>query len=274
MRHYLQMKEWINSLSGYCDYLQSRGQYSFERKKAMSLLQMTGNAFKKAANLLIKKARINRIRGDFYTIVPIEYKAAGSLPATWFINEFMRYLGQPYYCGLLTAAGLLGAAHQQPMVFQVITTKPVRPIEVGQVRIEFTYKKTIQAHFCQLVKTATGYMNVSTPEMTAFDLVRYMRAAGHIHHVATVLCELVAALQPEELAFFVEQGQVTVVDAQRLGYILDTLGLAISLEPLERALKCKRLNQRLLVTDGDQIVLEKNTRWHILVNEIMEPDEL
>lgn len=264
----------LSTLSDYLENLQSRGQYCFERKKAMELLQMTDNAFKKAAHRLMKKTKINRIRGDFYTIIPIEYKATGSLPASWFIHQFMQYLEQPYYCGLLTAAALLGAAHQQPMVFQVITTKQMRPIEVGQLRIEFSYKKTIQTHFYRSIKTATGYMNVSTPEMTAFDLVRYMRVAGHIHHVATVLCELVAELTPQQLALLVEQGDVPVIDAQRLGYLLDVLDLSIDLQPLEQALKSKTLNQRLLVTDGDKTILEKNQRWHILVNESVEPDEL
>jgi len=268
------MNDEFSTLPDYLESLQSRGLYCFERKKTMGLLQMTDNAFKKAAHRLMKKSKINRIRGDFYTIIPIEYKATASLPAPWFIHQFMQHLKQPYYCGLLTAAALLGAAHQQPMVFQVITTKQMRPIEVGQLRIEFIYKKTIQTHFYQPIKTATGYMNVSTPEMTAFDLVRYMRVAGHIHHVATVLCELVTELTPQQLALLVEQGNVPVIDAQRLGYLLDVLGLSIDLQPLEQALKSKTLNQRLLVTDGDEIILEKNQRWHILVNESVEPDEL
>jgi predicted transcriptional regulator of viral defense system len=268
------MKKDFSTLSDYIEYLQSRGQYIFERKKAMDLLQMTDNAFKKAAKRLVKKARIKRIRAGFYTIIPIEYKASGSLPASWFIHQLMQYLAQPYYCGLLTAAALLGAAHQQPMIFQVITAKQMRPIEVGQLRIEFIYKKTIQTYFYKPIKTATGYMNVSTPEMTAFDLMRYMRVAGHIHHVATVLCELVAELKPQQLAYLVAQGDVAVIDGQRLGYLLDVLGLSIDLKPLEQALKSKKLNQRLLVTDGDQTILEKNQRWQILINESVEPDEL
>ena len=65
-----------------------------------------------------------------------------------------------------------------------------------------------------------------------------------------------------------------MIDAQRLGYLLDVLGLSIDLQPLEQALKSKTLNQRLLVTDGDKTILEKNQRWHILVNESVEPEEL
>lgn len=42
----------------------------------------------------------------------------------------------------------------------------------------------------QQLKTPTGYMNVSTHEMTAFDLVRYVKSAGYLNHVATILSEL------------------------------------------------------------------------------------
>lgn len=45
----------------------------------------------------------------------------------------MKFLGQPYYVGLLSAAALHGAAHHQPQEFQVVTNKQFRPaVLVGQ----------------------------------------------------------------------------------------------------------------------------------------------
>jgi len=43
----------------------------------------------------------------------------------------MRYLDQPYPVALLGAATLHGAAHQQPMLFQVMTDRPSRPACAG-----------------------------------------------------------------------------------------------------------------------------------------------
>ena len=63
------------------------------------------------------------------------------LPATWFIDALMKHFSQEYYVGLLTAAALHGAAHQQPMTFQVITDKRTRNITVGELFIEFICKK-------------------------------------------------------------------------------------------------------------------------------------
>jgi hypothetical protein len=142
------------------------------------------------------------------------------------------------------------------------------------LHIEFIHKKTIKPYFYQIVKTATGSTNVATPEINAFELVHYMRVAGHINHVATVLCELVSQLQPKKLAQLVESGDVKVTTSQRLGYLLDSLNLSIDLQPLEQALKPKKPTQRLLVTDVDQPILGHNRRWHILVNESVVPDEL
>src|SRR3990167_1544425 len=135
------MKEEKTTLEQYIDSLQSRGTYWFLRQSAMQLLKLSSDAFKMAAHRLIKKDRLRRIRGEFYTVVPLEYRATSSLPATWFIDALMQHLHQKYYVGLLSAAALHGAAHQQPMVFQVITDKRTRMITTGRVRIQFLYKK-------------------------------------------------------------------------------------------------------------------------------------
>ncbi|MGH7573003.1 MAG: type IV toxin-antitoxin system AbiEi family antitoxin domain-containing protein [Gemmatimonadota bacterium] len=56
---------------------------------------------------------------------------------SWLIDDLMRFLEQPYYVGLLSAAAIHGAGYQQPMVFQVITDQPTREIRIGRQRIEF-----------------------------------------------------------------------------------------------------------------------------------------
>ncbi len=50
------------------------------------------------------------------------------------------------------------------------------------------------------IETETGAMRVSTPEVTAFDLVRFAPAAGHIGNVVTVLGELAERIDPQHLA--------------------------------------------------------------------------
>ena len=85
------MKEEFSTLLQYLEYLQSRGRYSFSRNEAIEKLCFTDNAFQLAVHRLIRKGSVKRIRSGFYTIIPLEYQTAGSLPATWFIDSLMKY---------------------------------------------------------------------------------------------------------------------------------------------------------------------------------------
>ena len=49
------------------------------------------------------------------------------------------------------------------------------------------------------IKGEVGYLPVSTPEETAFDLVRYSRQLGGLSQVATVLQELGEKLNGDKL---------------------------------------------------------------------------
>jgi predicted transcriptional regulator of viral defense system len=122
------------TLPDYIDTLQSQGQYWFLRHRAMSDVNLSSDAFKLAAYRLIKKTRIQRIRGEFYVIIPLEYRSVGCLPAPWFIDDLMQYCRSDYYVGLLSAAALYGAAHQQPMTFQVITNCTLQDKIAGQIQ--------------------------------------------------------------------------------------------------------------------------------------------
>lgn len=262
------------TLQNYIDDLQSRGLYWFIKGQVQSVLKLSDNAFKKATHRLALKNKLVRVKGDFYTIIPPEYRATGSLPASWFINAFMKHLNQSYYVGGLSAAALHGAAHQQPMTFQVVTNKSLRSITVGQVKIDFLYKKIIKPSYFQQIKTPTGFMNVSTAEMTAFDLVRYVNAAGQINNVATILNEMADLLNSELLTSLLEKDEIEVTVAQRLGFLLERLAINIDLRSLENQIKQKKPTSRLLVTGSNAAQLEYNQRWKIIVNEAIETDDL
>ncbi len=268
------MKTQIDSLQNLIETLQSQGQYWFLKENLIKELDMSENAFLKASSRLIKKAKLARIYRGFYVIVPLEYYNSGCLPVSWFIHALMEYLDQPYYVALLTAAGIHGSSHQQAMAFQIITHKPIRKIIAGRLRIEFCYKKNIRNDFYQPIKTASGFMHVSTPEMTAFDLVHYANASGQLQHVTTVLLELAEKLNPEILTSYVKNDEVEIPTAQRLFYLLDLLKIKIDLREAESELKLKKPVKKILVPRNHSPILEYNERWKILVNETLEPDDL
>ena len=143
---------------------------------------------------------------------------------------------QPYYVGLLSAAAIHGAAHEQPMVFQVMTSKPTREMYAGRVVLRFSMSRKMEQMPLMSVQTETGSMRVATPETTAFDLVRYPAGAGHLSNTATVLAELAERLDADALVGLAPL--VCVPDVQRLGYLLEAVGKHRLASPCALAFRC------------------------------------
>jgi predicted transcriptional regulator of viral defense system len=115
-------------------------------------------------------------------------------------------------------------------------------------------------------------MNVSTPEVTLCDIVRYLDAAGQIHNVATVIYEMAELISIAKLLALIINSDVEIATVQRLGYLMEYLDLPLDLAPLVQVIKENQPNYRPLVKGNNAKTLERNTRWRILINEKVEPD--
>jgi predicted transcriptional regulator of viral defense system len=258
-------------LPSWVDSRQEQGLYFFTREEAIRSLQFTEEAFKKAAARLAKKNRILRIRSGFFVIVPLEYRTSGILPAEWFVADLMAYLEQPYYVGLLSAASLHGAAHQQPQQFQVVTTAPQREVRKKSLAIRFFFKTNFKATPVTQIKVQTGHILVSTPEATALDLIRYARSIGGLDRVMTVLQELGESMDAAKL-IDAAKAEGSMVCAQRLGWLMEKSGYAALVKDLAGFIGGKdpsfaRLDPSLAAVDS-----ERDTRWRLLINTDVEGD--
>lgn len=208
-------------LEDFVNELRSKGKYTFSIQELRNRFSLSDEALKKALQRLKKKKEVAMVRKEFYVIVPPEYRSRGILPPSLFIAALMKFLERDYYTGLLNAAAFYGAAHQQPQDFSVVTTKPtLRKIQSNKIKINFyTKKKWAQEDIVQR-NVETGYLKVSSPELTALDLVFYFDHAGGFSRIATVLAELVESLNAEKLAAAAERFQ-QVSTVQRLGFLLD-----------------------------------------------------
>jgi predicted transcriptional regulator of viral defense system len=267
-------KPTFKFLSEYVDYLQSQGEYIFTQKIAKEKLGCSDSAIRIAANRLINKKRIIKLRYTFYLIIPLEYQTLGAPPPTWYIDALMLHHHQPYYVALLSAAALHGAAHQQPQVFQVITNKPLRPITIGRAKINFIVKKNLQKTPTTKIKTPTGHMNVSTPESTTFDLVHYIAQAGYLNNVATMLVELAEKIDPNKLLIAAKNETLTIV--QRTGYLFTRYTAHANsniTQPLLQWLKKQKIHPAPLRNDKPiNKNTSKNHEWQIYENETVEAD--
>jgi hypothetical protein len=183
----------------------------------------------------------------------------------------MATLGLPYYVGLLTAAAQHGASHQQPQEFQIVTDRSVRLLTAGQVKIRFFASQYVERAAATDVKTPTGLARVSTPESTAIDLVRFVKAAGYLATVATVLSELAPLLDPKRLLVAVRLVD-DVPNAKRLGYLLDRVGEKGLCEPLHTWIQRQSPRPVPLRPGRPLTDAPADRRWHVLVNQPIEAE--
>ena len=257
--------------SRYVTDLVASGRYTFTTAQAQAALGVSQAAVQAALRRLRSKRVIAVPARGFHVIVPPEYRHLGCLPASEFVPELMeQHFQAPYYAGLLTAAELHGAAHHKPQVFQVVTDRNRRPAGAGRIRIVFFAKADIESTPTAQKATRLGFLRVSTPEATAFDLVSYLQAAGGLDHVATVLAELAESLDPIQLGRLAHS--VPMVVAQRLGFLLDLVGQSAVAEPLAAIVTQASPPMTPLRTGRSLRGAERDRKWRLGVNTVVEPD--
>jgi len=259
-----------STLLKWIEALPEDGRYVFSRADAEAITNASDAAIKMTLYRLKQSGALVSPRRDFFVVVPREYRSAGSPPASWFVDDLMRHRERQYYVALLSAAALHGAGHQQPMAFQVITDAVEREVRVGRVRMEFHVSQLIEAAATQRIQTETGSMIVSTPETTAFDLVRFPAACGYWSNIATVLIELAEKLDADKLA--AGATRVARSDVQRLGWLLDFVDEPKLADALAHVLDGKRLLPTPLTSGRPDNNAPLDARWRVLVNDDVEPD--
>ena len=226
---------------------------------------------------LCSNKTIASVYRGFYVIIPVQYVLRGSVPATYYIDQLMAYLSKPYYVCMLSAAELLGAAHQRPQQFSVMTTFPKRRVvSTRNVIIDWFYREGLPEDALITKNTETGTIRISNPLLTAADLVQYQQHVGGLSRVATVLEELSEQIniksQFASLASFVKK-----VTWQRLGYILEHVveenELADELYEQIRNLPGSIMYMPLS-TSAENNTSERNSRWKININVQIEKDDL
>jgi predicted transcriptional regulator of viral defense system len=270
------MTEEKNPLQ-WTEHLLAIGRHAFTLNEVKEVFSSRSDeAIKLSLNRLSKKGKILSIHQGYYIIVPPQYARRGILPPDHFVDGLMRYLSRPYYVGLLSAAALHGAAHQQPQEYFVVTNFPaMRPTEKKNIKINYISKKEIEDSLLEQRKTATGYLRVSSPELTATDLIQFEERVGGLNRAATVISELAEEVKPDRLSTdFVEAVPVTVV--QRLGFLLDVV-----LEERTLADRLYEVGQQAELTfyriplKPSQAVkgYSSDPRWKVIVNTEIEIDE-
>jgi len=182
----------------------------------------------------------------------------------------MDHLGIAYYAGLLSAAQFHGAAHQRPQLFHVVAAKNRPPIQCGKVRVQFVARWNVAEVPTCRVNTPRGYVSVSTPEATAFDLVGYSEHCAGLENAATVLGDLAERLDGRKLAALAPISPIPW--AQRLGFLLEKAGGNALTGPLADYGSKVAKEYVALNTTRPVKHAPRDRKWKLLVNDSVEPD--
>lgn len=251
--------------------LQSQGRYAFTFEELRNRFKSSEKTLLQGLYRYKTKKQIAQIRKGFYVIIPPNYSNQGMLPPYLFIDDLMKSLSKPYYVALLSAAALYGAAHQQPMEYFVIAeTSAPRSINNNKLKVSFFSKNTWNQDDIVQKTTDAGYLNVSSPELTALDLLAYVDKIG-ANRVVTVLEELAQAMKATALSKTAKRYPNTPV-IQRLGYILDkVLGEEKLSDSLLKILNERHVSPVLLVTQKEKQG-ELDDTWKVIKNIEIESD--
>lgn len=251
--------------------IRSQGRYSFCLEEVREFLNVSDNAAKQVLYRYQKKGEIALVRKGFYVVIPPEHSSRGMLPLNLFIDDMMKWLDKPYYLGLYTAAALHGSSHQQPMESYIITLKPsLRNVRNEKIAINFLTKKQWESSDIEQMKTDAGYINVSTAELTALDLVYYLRYTG-ISRCADIISDLTDEMEKDKLRETASRYQKTTV-IQRLGFLLD-LKLNNDLAMPLFNLLSRRKYFYIPLSPYHKKRGEFNSKWKIIMNVDLESDQ-
>jgi len=266
----------METVSNWIEEMQFSGKSCFTFSETLKQFPAHNpNSLKRSLTRLVSKHKIFSAWKGFYVIVPIAYQSKGIVPAVYYIAQLMKFLNREYYISLLNAAQFYGAAHQKPMEFSVMTTPPsLRSTSKNDIKINFNNKATILNQYTEQRNTLTSYIKISSPELTAADLIQFEKVIGGLNRASTVLNELVESCYFKKLkADFFKYVPMPVI--QRLGYLLDEEldfkkqadDLYVTAKKYGCSFRKTPLKNRKSITD-----CPVNEKWAIIINEHIEID--
>lgn len=252
------------------DELLSDGVSTFDAAEAARRMGLSRERAHGALKRLADAGEIFSAARGFYVIIPPEYRAWGAVPASWFIDPMMAHLGRRYYVALLSAAELLGAAHQRPQVFQVVVDKYLPGRAFGRVRMQFIVNKKTSQLSTTAVNSPTNTMRMSTPEVTALDLASRPLDSGGLSNVATVLIELYDEREVAEASLVDAARLYPSASVRRSGYLLERFA-NVRLDALHGFARADAHEPAPLDASGARRG-HIDQRWNLRLNTEIEPD--
>lgn len=257
----------------YIKELQTKEQFSFSLEEVTGISNNSEVATKKELDRLIEKKEIVNFRKGFYLIIPPRYSKQGKLPVQLYVNKLFKSLNRNYYLSLYSAAKFHGASHQQSQQEYIMTEKPkLGDIKKNNLNTRFFTSSTWSNKNIHERKSDAGYFKISSPALTAIDLIHHQSKIGGINRMLAVLEELIEVITPDDieklLSWYPHKSSI-----QRLGFILEKLAAESDLtDPILKYLKQGKYFPVLLSPKSDQKPGAVNNLWKVDINIKLESD--
>ncbi len=255
----------IGAAEAFIDARLALGRVAFSLADLVKESGLSAIAAKRQVSRLAGKVVRISPRQPFFLIVEPEHRAMGAPPATWWLQDYFNWLGRSYYLALQSAASSFGSNPQALQVTQVMTDRPCRAIKAGRIQVRFFVKRGIERTPTQQLTRASAPLCISTPEATAFDLVRYATSIGGIERAAETVVPLLPVMRARELKRVLEAENESAI-AQRLGFVIEARGAKKLAQVIYDWLPDKLVAVPLSPLKGERKNIPVVKRWQVLNN--------
>lgn len=248
-------------------------EYSFSLNELQAKLDKSETSIKSELSRLIEKKSIVNLRKGFYLIIPPRYSKQGQVPIQLYIEKLFKYLNRNYYLGFYSAAKFHGASHQQTQRDYLMTEKPkLNDIKKNTFDIRFfTTSKWSNKNLLDK-KSDAGVFKISSPALTAVDLIHHQTKLGGLNRMLAILEELTEEINQNDIAELLTwyPHKSTL---QRFGYLLEEVEADKNLSnQIKKHLKKSRFFPVLLSPKTGQKPGAVDNFWKVVINIKLESD--
>lgn len=248
-------------------------EYSFSLGELQAVIIKSQASIKSELSRLVAKKEILNLRKGFYLIIPPRYSRQAHIPIQLYSEKLFVYLNRKYYLGFYTAAKFHGASHQQTQRDYLMTEKPkLNAISNETTDIQFFTAAQWPGKNILEKKSDAGVFKISSPALTAADLIHHQTKLGGLNRMLAILEELAEEITQNDiedlLTWYPHKSTL-----QRFGFILDKYSGDENLSKKIRGhLQKSRFFPVLISPKSGQKPGAVDNFWKVYVNIKLESD--
>lgn len=188
------------------------------------LARLAGTSARRANKIafqLCKKKRLLRVKKGLYVYAPLKSGAKGEWMEDAYALVDKLFERKEYYAGFWMALNLYGLTEQIPRVLQVVTIKQHKPFEAFGTRVEFIKVKKLGEWRSETIGGRT--FKIATLEQLLMDCLTLPQYCGRMPGASKAVWLAHDKINWDALNRVASKSNE--VARQRLGYLLQTLGL-------------------------------------------------